>query len=369
MSNAAPFAIIADSSRMGTHMLEKIIGPVLELACCHDDEQLQTASARSPDICLISYQWPELDSWLENIRRALPAMRLILLASPESDARRLAELSESHQASVLYRPYEPARVIREVVQRLAETGAPEAAAFSSTDITGPDLLTRDMAFCRRYHLSHSVLALRIDDYAALSMELGESVLNDMEFALTHAIGERLRREDSICDQRPGLIVLSLPGTPPLGAKVLAHRLRKQLNDHGVEVGGFQVHPSLVAGIHSPQAAATSAQPVIDEALEAARMAKPGDDDSTVLLTADATEPPLLGRPEAETVPESETPLAAPSEEQLWEGLEEMLAAPPDQGSSARQAVLGKLVTLLTRLDENARMRLVDELLLASARAD
>lgn len=380
MTEKTPAIVIADSSRMGTHMLEKILAPLLDLRCCHNDDDLRDSLARNPSVCLISHQWPDLEDMLDEVLTVRPDIQLVLLASPESDSRRLATLCEHYQATLLYRPYQPTQVIRELLQRLAgDAPAPqqEPLSLGATDIAGPELVLRDMAFCQRHGLPMSLLALRIEDYAALSMELGETALKSMELTLLHAISDKLRREDSVCFHRPGSMAFSLPGTPPLGARVLAHRLRNQLGNEGVSVGGFQVHATLVAGIHSPENdPSAQAQQIIDEALATAGGAISTDDDSAVQFSESAracTDQLLSDNPgEADQQPEpvSATPEPAPADpDQLWRSLEEILNSAGEDADSPRQAVLQKLVRVLARLDENARMTLVDELLMASARAD
>ena len=379
MADTHAFIVIADSSRLGTHMLEKVLAPLVELRCCHTDNELRDALANSPNLCLISNQWPHLDNVLDEMLGMRPETRLILLASPESDAHRLAQLCEQYQASLLYRPYQPTQVIREVLHRLAagELNPPrETRSLAPTDIAGPELVSRDLAFCRRHRLPMSLLALRIEDYAALSMELGEDVLQGLELSLLETIASKLRREDSVCFHRPGAMVFSLPGTPALGARVLAHRLRDQVSDDGISVDGFEVHATLVAGIHNPLGDETGGEPQeqIEVALACAGDAISGGDDSAVLFSDQAMQQSDAALQEPTISP---APSPAPAEgtttnmEKLWNDLEATLAekAASDDSDSPRQAILGMLIKALRGLDEEERMALVDELLMASARPD
>lgn len=385
MKSQSVSIVIADSSRLGTYMLEKILVPYANVVLCHESDGLHAAISKAPQLCLISHQWPKLETLLDDMRIHRPEIHVLLLASPESNPSRLAGLCDEYQAGVLYRPYEPPQVMREILSALSssrsETDEREVAPPMTPELAGPDLVLRDLAFCRRHHLSYSLVALRIEGYALLSCELGEKVFRDLDWLLLEALSQKLRREDSICFTKPGIILLSLPGTPAVGARVLALRLRRWLGDEGVEVHSYQVAVNLAVGIHcmaphkSEKAGHEEPQSLMDMALWAADQANgKKDDDCAVQLTASARaacSEDLVKQSNEETeiaaVDNPQQNAMQDDAEHLWDSLEAILRE--DQSSNddanARETVLKKMARMLACLGENERMQLVDELLMAS----
>ncbi len=364
--------VIADSSRLGTHMLEKILAPVADVSVCRTEEDLRTALGAGPHLCLVSYLWPGIEELFTDLHAHRPDTSIILLASPDSSPEKIARLCDEFDAGLVYRPFEPSQVIHEVMlllsRRSDDTQAAAQNTLSVSDITGTELVLRDLAFCRRHHLSYSLLAIRIDGYALLSRELGDKVFRDLDWVLMDALSGRLRREDSICFQKPGAILLSLPGTPALGARVLAWRLKRWLGEDGIAVHGFQVILNITAGIHfipptGPLLVPEQIQNVMDMALMAAERGSASDEERSVQLTASAQA--------ACTDPhhdDDQTQESAPDEEALWDSLTAMLSAEQQPGSSPRDVVLQRMARVLSALEENERMALVDKLLMASTSA-
>lgn len=361
--------VIADSSRLGTHVLEKILAPVADVSVCRTEEDLRTALGKGPTLCLVSYLWPGIEELFSDLQAHRPETRVILLASPDSNPEKIARLCDEFDAGLVYRPFEPSQVIHEVMLLLSRRPDHVETALqpslSPSDITGTDLVLRDLAFCRRHHLSYSLLAIRVDGYALLSRELGERVFRDLDWVLMDALSGRLRREDSICFQKPGAILLSLPGTPALGARVLAWRLKRWLGDEGIAVHGFQVVLNTTAGIHAiPPSGALpppeQIQNVMDMAIMAAERGSANDDERAVQLTAPAQA--ACAEPSRDDMAAEEPSL---DEEALWDSLTAMLSAEQQPGSSPRDVVLQRMARVLSALAENERMALVDQLLMAS----
>lgn len=385
--------VVAESTRLGTHMLEKILDPYMSLRICRDDSALNgaLADAAAPRLCLISYLWPDIDMVLKQLRQHQPPIPALLLASPESDAETLAYLCESYDCQVLYRPYEPQQVLRDILLQLAHSDSPPAttaaaAAASIPTVTDTDetparedgaaILARDIAFCRRHSLSHSVMVLRIQDYDNLHRELGSAICERAQQGLVQALEARLRQEDALIISEPGQLALSLPGTPPLGARVLAHRLCAWLQQEEFRSGEFRIHFTVAAGIHClvPEASQT-VDDILDEARAAADLAHASHHSSAVHLSDAASELAIhhmgINTEEAPAAVElsedgqdEEDSLQDP--EAIWRQLESMLSGPGGEADDARNAVLSHLTGMMRLLNENERLALVDELLMASA---
>lgn len=236
--------VIADSSRLGSVMLERLLAPLMDVVSCTDASSLDQALQQKPVMLMIANQWPGLEVLLPNLLEQLPQLGIMLMASPDSDAARIASLSERFATGVVYRPYEARQVMREMFRLITRHDRPAEEYIPLITDTTPhplETLQKDQAFCRRHHLPHSLLALRIDEYASLGEQLGQTALAGAELRLVAMVTENLRREDHLCMQQPGRIVLSLPGTPAQGARVLAHRLCQRAQETGFSAGDLTAH--------------------------------------------------------------------------------------------------------------------------------
>jgi GGDEF domain-containing protein len=369
MSNQGSISVvIADSSRLGSVMLERLLAPLLEVVTCTDSAGLDLALRREPALLMIANQWSGLEALLPGLSDRLPQLGIVLMASPDSDAARIASLSERFSTGVIYRPYEARQVMREIFRLISRhTGSDRDDVPLVTD-SSPDpleTLQRDQAFCRRHHLPHSLLALRIDEYASLGEQLGETALATAERSLMAMVTGSLRREDHLCDQRPGRLVLSLPGTPAQGARVLAHRLCQQAQETDIRAGDLTTHLMLLAGIHVVTGADTDAlEQDIAVAISTSELAN-GEASLQVLLSDAACDqlgsaaPPLLQDDEQAVAPL----ISEAYDEASWEKIATILN---QQDLSDSQGAIKALSVVLRQLDESTRMTLVDELLLASA---
>ena len=401
MNQDALTVVIAESTRLGTHVLEKILEPYMQVRICRDDPALNAALAvpPSPRLCLISYLWPEIDMLLAQLSQHEPPVPAVLLASPDSDPEVLAQLTEQFQCSVLYRPYEPTQVIREVLSQFSKPMAaipvaseqavdshePEPVAPEPEEQDGPDqslgILARDQAFCRRHRLPHSVMVLRIQDLENLRLELGEQICEDARSQLVDALDSRLRQEDGLVITDFDQLLLTLPGTPPLGARVLAHRLCAWLQREEFRVQDFRIHFTIAVGIHCLTGEGDETpEESLQLAHEAALVAHANHQTSAVHLSDAASEQAMhhihreeesADADETETVqepaPEPAAVATEPDPETLWESVQAVLtSADPETAGTARTDVLNRLTATLRLLSENERLALVDELLLASA---
>lgn len=369
MSNQGSISIvIADSSRLGSVMLERLLAPLLDVVTCTDSAGLDLALRRKPTLLMITNQWQGLEALLPGLSGRLPQLGIVLMASPDSDAARIASLSEQFSTGVIYRPYEARQVMREIFRMISRHTRPAQDEVPLITDSTPDpleTLQRDQAFCRRHHLPHSLLAVRIDEYASLGEQLGETALTDAERSLMAMVTDNLRREDHLCDQRPGNLVLSLPGTPAQGARVLAHRLCQRAQETEIRVGGLTTHLMLLAGIHVVSGSDVGAlEHDIAVAVATSELAS-GEASLQVLLSDAACDqlgsaaPPLLKDDEQ---PDSLRSLTEQNEES-WEKIAAVLNK---QDLSDGQGAIKALSVVLRQLDESTRMTLVDELLLASA---
>ena len=369
MSHQGSFSIvIADTSRLGSVMLERLLAPLLDVVTCTDSAGLDLALRREPSLLMIANQWPGLEVLLPGLAGRLPHLGILLMASPDSDAARIASLSKQFSTGVIYRPYEARQVMREMLSVMSRHNSlvrEEVPLIVDSAPSPLETLQRDQAFCRRHHLPHSLLALRIEEYASLGAQLGQSELGEAEHNLFAAITGNLRREDHLCDQQPGRLVLSLPGTPAQGARVLGHRLCQRAQEAGVRGGDLTTHLVLVAGIHLATGSdVDTLEQDIATAVSTCELAS-SEEDLQVLLSDAACDqlasaaPPLL-QDSAQADPAGDGEVSGDTS---WGKIAVILN---EQDLNDGQGAIKALSEVLRQLDESTRMTLVDELLLASA---
>ncbi|MDF1781121.1 MAG: hypothetical protein P1U67_07470 [Alcanivoracaceae bacterium] len=366
-----PFAVIADSSRLGGQLLKKILEPIIQVVTCDSTDVLEHffADENHPAMLLISHDWPGLRNSLEKINRAAPQVRALLLASRDNDVDGLPALKLSNVTGALTRPYEPQDVINGIVRAMHSALTDTQAEASSSFIeSGPPLsmvLERDIAFCKRHGLMLSAIAVQLNDYDELCADIGKQSGAQAQQLLEEKMCSLLRQEDGICLRQPGLIILSLPGTPPLGARVLAHRICAWVGREEIRAQHFNIHFSVNIGIHcSVPGSDTDTQSFLTEtanaALDMSSNATPGE--SHVHLSDYARA--ITG--EKSTSSNGST---RPDSEHFWQTLEGLLKHPELNDTVHQNALMQRLAPILSTLPEAQRLQLVDDLLLASVIPD
>src|SRR5690606_2411795 len=168
----------------------------------------------------------------------------------------------------------------------------------------------------------------------------------------------LRHEDSICLRQPGLLILSLPGTPPMGARVLAHRICAWLDHEEIRQQHFNIHFSVNIGIHC---CIPGSDVDIQDFLAATSFAAEeivSSDESHVHFSEYTQS--ITGAGKSSTQQNQRI-----DSEHFWQTFETLLRHPRIADSEHHDALLEKIAPVLANLPEQQRLRLVDDLLSAS----
>ncbi|MCK0536553.1 diguanylate cyclase [Alcanivorax sp. CY1518] len=174
-----------------------------------------------------------------------------------------------------------------------------------------------------------LLALQLTNYHTLGRSHGQRLMRRMQTRLTQAINHLKRAEDWQCAWGDGHMVFCLPDTSARGAQQLARRLLRQLAEHRFHYQGASLRFEMRAGLHTLCLEGGKAPDYRKQIMRTLHIACHGAE-------------PLNVSPQ----------------------LQQALAAPPPAAAAAPSR---QLRFLLQQLDEPARARLVDELLLASVR--
>ena len=369
MSQAPAFAAIADSSRIGSQLLSKILSPLVSTQTIPPGDDLITLfhTAQAPRVLLVNHDWPALNETLPQLAALPTAPQVILLAGHDNLDTLRAQFSSTAYFDILERPFEAKDVVNMLVRCLSslpDTSANANGAVETIDSGKPlsSVLTRDMAFCNRHGLVLSVMAVQLNSYQSLCADVGRDAVEHAQQTLELKMSEILRSEDGVCLRQPGLILLSLPGTPPLGARVLAHRICSWLSGEEFTQQYFSIHFSVNIGIHCcVPGNQADAQELMSETSFTAQ--QPPEDDQNRIHLSDYAQT-VIGEV---ATPASRKPLN--NTDDYWGALDEILSLPQISDPSQQGELLKKLSPLLLGLSESQRLKLVDDLLMGSSSMD
>ena len=173
----------------------------------------------------------------------IAVLKLILLR------RENAETHEALQA----RTVEVAMLteqLRAAVFRDALTGLPNRTAFDERSIQAILLSGRQKKPC-------SLVILRLDRYATLEADFGESGVQDVLRQVAQSLTRQLRKSDLLARGTGEEFLLLLPGTPLDGALIAGERLRASLASEAIERDGVRVQAMVSVGIGSVELAPQS----------------------------------------------------------------------------------------------------------------
>jgi|GEM_PF-2952878 len=370
MTQPPAFAVVADSSRLGSQLLRKILEPLISLQQLNPGDDLGAVFTddEPPRILLVNHDWPDLDILLPALaKRPLPPQVLLLASKDNVDSIR-AQVSDDQYADILLRPFDARDVVNAIVRCLSASPRGELSAPAPTP-TGVDhgmplssVLDRDLAFCKRHGLMLSSMAVQLNNYDELCADVGRPAVEHAQQLLEQKMRDILRSEDGFCLRQPGLLVLSLPGTPPLGARVLAHRICAWLSHEEFQQQYFSIHFSVNIGIHCcVPGSEVEPQAFLSETAFTAQDA-PEDDQNHIHLSEYAQA--IVG--ERSNTAHSRSHVDS---EHFWQTLEALLRHPNLNDRDNQDALLSKLAPILVGLSESQRLKLVDDLLMGAVTPD
>lgn len=367
MTQTTAFAVIAESSKLGSQLLRKILDPLIGVQQLNpgDDIVHLFQPNGAPRLLLVNHDWPGLADALP-VLAALPSPpQVLLLAGNDSlDAIR-NQTDDRYYADILLRPFEAKDVVNSIVRCLSHSPREEINTLHAPHTNNIDhgmplssVLDRDIAFCKRHGLMLSAMSVQLNNYDTLCADIGRPAVEDAQLRLEQQMRDILRNEDSFCLRQPGLLVLSLPGTPPLGARVLAHRICAWLSHEEFQQQYFSIHFSVNIGIHCcVPGSDVDPQTFLSESAFTAQQ-QPEDDENHIHLSEYAQA--IIG--ERSTNGHSQTHVDS---EHFWQTLEALLRHPNLNNQDNQDALLSKLGPILVELSEGQRLKLVDDLLMGT----
>lgn len=176
-------------------------------------------------------------------------LKLILLRTKNAETHALLQ-SRTVEVAIL------TEQLRMAVFRDPLTGLPNRTAFDERSLQALLLSGRQKKPC-------SLALLRLDRYATLEADLGESGAQDILRQVARSLAKQVRKSDLLARGTGEEFLLLLPATPLAGALTVAERLRASLVGAAIERDGVQVKAMLSVGVGcvelSPQSSPDEAQ--------------------------------------------------------------------------------------------------------------
>ncbi|MFZ5723304.1 MAG: GGDEF domain-containing response regulator [Pseudomonadota bacterium] len=235
--------------------------------------------------------------------------------------------------------------LRELVLLDAETRAGNRDYFLQE-------LIKDRSFSLRHGGEHTLMYVSVDGFERIQSEQGRVAAREALGLVAAAIRAKCRREDTFARVTESAFALSLLHTPPLGARVLAERIRQDLARRIFKPRGMTVTLTVSIGIAAPTGADASAEQLLETAARCARIAGRGGgnqvniDSSLATTTADSA-----GKRERKGVESSLVPVHG--------------AVNAEAALADTAAFVGELIPVLQQLSDAERLILIDRLLVMS----
>lgn len=138
-----------------------------------------------------------------------------------------------------------------------------------------ELVEREIQRSRRYRNAFSLLMLDIDHFKQVNDTHGHPVGDEVLNHIAQILTDLARQPDLAARYGGEEFLLVMPETDPEGALMVAERLRQQISDHPVEVGGTHIPVTVSIGVascpaHTPPPPRQTMIRIADEALYASK---------------------------------------------------------------------------------------------------
>nr|WP_274522887.1 GGDEF domain-containing protein [Ectothiorhodospira haloalkaliphila] len=138
-----------------------------------------------------------------------------------------------------------------------------------------ELVEREIQRSRRYRNAFSLLMLDIDHFKQVNDTHGHPVGDEVLSHIAQILTDLARQPDLAARYGGEEFLLVMPETGPEGALMVAERLRQEIKDNPVEVGGTHIPITVSIGVascpaHTPPPSRQSMIRIADEALYASK---------------------------------------------------------------------------------------------------
>jgi diguanylate cyclase (GGDEF)-like protein len=292
-----PVLLVVDDTETNIDILVELLGEVYEIVVALEGETaLEIVQEQTIDLILLDIMMPGMDGY-EVCRRiksdaktqAIP----VIFITAKTDEESIEQAYDSGGIDYVTKPFKPKELFARIRTQLQlkrliedlELSQKELKHLAETDpMTG--LWNRRYfthtsatlwALARREQSHLSLIMIDIDRFKKVNDTYGHKVGDDVIIALAQILMESIRTSDLACRFGGEEFLILLPETPLEGAAVIAEKIRKRVENHGIELDNREtLHFTVSLGVsqtenlHDPNIEATIQR--ADNALYAAKNA-------------------------------------------------------------------------------------------------
>lgn len=383
-----PSVLVVDSSKVTLVAARKLLEPHLGVYLAEDGEMAWSLLESVPEITAVftdqSLSGMDGTALLQRIRDAederIADLPVIIITSGERNEATRRAAFEAGATDFILKPFDPVdlltrarawsttsqraaglrehnNVLRSLVMLDADTRAGNRDYFLQETV-------KDRSFCMRHQAPHSLLCISIDGYDRILREHGRQGARDAVAMVADVVRGKCRREDTFARVGESQFALSLPYTPPLGARVLAERIRQAVANRPFRPRGITAMLTISLGVTLPAPdEELSTEQILDAGLRAVKKAASSGGNQTCVV-ADAmvvTAPaPVAAPPASAAVAGDDVPLLTTT---LLSGMDVAQVLQNPLG------FIEELLPVLRQLSDSDRLTLVEQLLVMAETPD
>ncbi len=369
-----PAVLVVDPSKVTLVAARKLLEPHFGVYLAEDGQAAWELVAAVPEIAAVftEQNLPKLDGTmlLRQIRESqderIACLPVIIISSGERNEATRRAAFEAGATDFILKPFDPVdlltrarawsgtaqltaslradnRMLCQLVMLDADTRAGNRDYFLQETI-------KDRAFCMRHGSEHSLLYITIDNHERIIREQGRVAAREAIALAAEAIRSKCRREDTFARVADSSFALSLLQTGPIGARVLAERIRQAIAQKVFKPRGMVVALTMSIGVSSPPTDTDiPAEQLLDAAEKSAAQALRAGGNQTHVAAE------IVNR-------------AATSRNRMPAPAPAVLAAIPGTALTAEyvvanpQGFIAAVLPLLEKLGDTERLALIDRLL-------
>ncbi len=272
-STDKPVILVVDDSRLMRHAIKKILAEDFTLMEGVDGEDGWERLLAEPTVQVVftDLSMPGLDGFglLQRIRGSEDArireLPVIVITGNEDDETIKERALQSGATDFITKPFQSVQIRARADAHAKSQRKLQEAASALEDQATLDPVTQlanarhfklrgneCMSYAVRHKSELAMILLELDDYAALTMAMEESMRDQLLVQVADVLRAQVRREDTVARIEDGRFGLLLPASNPVGTRHLGKRILGEIDTMKFFHGGRRVKVSASMGIAIPE---------------------------------------------------------------------------------------------------------------------
>ncbi|WP_172597565.1 diguanylate cyclase domain-containing protein [Sulfuriflexus mobilis] len=267
-----PHILVVDDSRLMRRAITKILGKEYRLTEASDGEEGWKILQEQEDIQIIfsDLSMPNLDGYglLERIRNSdIPRIQnvpVIIITGAEDDEETKQRALARGASDFISKPFESIQLrtrttthlrLDSTHRQLNETANQLEEQTSRDELTGlanknyfQQHANKELAFAKRHHGELSILLIQVDNFNKLFTSFGKDAASHVLKEVGHIMLENVRHEDTVARIGVAQLAFLMPSINRIGARQLAERIRKQIEELNIVYDNTTLPTTISAGI-------------------------------------------------------------------------------------------------------------------------